>query len=488
MHIYDITKDSGYKYDPLTPPGLCGAIIKDINPQAKRPQPRLSALAALQIVSCASAPAMKTPSGAKTNLYTIGIAPSCSGKEVGQAYIKEALGNLKIMVSPKPPSDKSVNRTLLAGDGRAVYLIDEVQSFFAAMDPANKAPAYLAGIGETFLQLYTQQRRSFDILELREAEQEVKDEKRSIDKDAKAEGIASGSSEYNRRMAEAEKKLQVMQQGIENPFVALAGYSTPLEMKKVFSVRNFESGQAGRFLVVCGDDDRGMMEFIDNAPEKVVVSATIMGALNRIHASPVVGCIQYADQAAKDAAKEIHYRIEEMRNDPELGAVMARAMEMISRVFSVIAVGDGGKVKCEHVWWATHFVIESVIDAWSAYVGNTLEVDVGVEARWQELLNKIAYMAKNSTLDAPLYKSKIIEAVFRAKKSKLNTIVNNAYPMDKPGGKKYIVDMALMEMLKAGAINIEGANKVSKMNLSTIDSIQVPAQFHELFKYAFGGR
>ena len=106
--IYSITDGIDIDYDITRPPGVAGAIVNDINRQAFRDQKRLSVLSAMQILSCVSAPSLRTPFGGKSSLYTVGIAPTASGKDIGMKYTKKALKSIGIPVYQKLPSAKSI--------------------------------------------------------------------------------------------------------------------------------------------------------------------------------------------------------------------------------------------------------------------------------------------------------------------------------------------------------------------------------------------
>ncbi len=476
--IYSITDGIDIDYDITRPPGVAGAIVNDINRQAFRDQKRLSVLSALQILSCVSAPKLTTPFGGKCNLYTIGIAPTASGKDIGMKYTKHALSAVGVAAYQKIPSAKSINKVLIDGDGVAVYIIDEVHGFFSSLDDP-RSPVYLKEIGESILNLYTDDKRTFDILEKRETKKENQEAKKTIDKDCRDTGIVLGSGEHKRRVEEVDLTLNTILSGISMPFCALSGYSTPDNMRQLFSAKNFESGLSGRLLVVVGDEEVSRMEFRINR-DSVKIDERISQHLSALK-NKRFGKAQFLDQQAINAAEDCHNRFELYVNDQDVGSIARRSAELLSRVYTVLSVGDGGKIKREHVYWSFMFVCESFLDVWLRYRANVNEADNSYDARWAEIKDKISLKLKGSTVPKPVYKSKIVETVFRSKKSKLNTLVKNAFPTDFESGKAMIIDIALAELMMNGAVNVEGGNKVSVMDAKKFPSTQAPRKFIDIY-------
>lgn len=476
--IYSITDGIDIDYDITRPPGVAGAIVNDINRQAFRDQKRLSVLSALQILSCVSAPSLRTPFGSKGSLYTVGIAPTASGKDIGMKYTKKALKSIGIPVYQKIPSAKSINKVLIDSDGVAVYVLDEVHEFFDALDNS-RSPAYLKEIGGSMLNLYTDDDRSFDILEKREAKKEAQEAKKAIEKECRDTGIVLGSGEHKRRIEEVDLTLNKILNGINMPFFAMSGYSTPDNMRQLFSAKNFESGLSGRLLIVVGDEEVSRMEFRINR-DSVKVDERISQHLSALK-NKRFGKAQFFDQQAIDAAKDCHDRFELHVNDQDIGSIARRSAELLSRVYTVLSVGDGGKIKREHVYWSFMFVCESFLDVWLRYRANVNEADNSYDARWAEIKDKISIKLKGSTVPKPVYKSKIVEALFRSKKSKLNTLVKNAFPTDFESGKAMIINIALAELMMNGAVNVEGGSKVSVMDAKKFPSTQAPRKFIDIY-------
>lgn len=473
--IVDGVDDFGY--DILNPPGLAKLIVDDINKQAYRAQPRLSMLAALQIIAGVCAPNLLTPQASKTNLITMGVCLSGGGKDIGQQYMKALFGKLSIQVYSGIPSSQSISKSLLDTNGRAIYVIDEIQSLFGSMD-GKSAPAYLRNIGNEMMSLYTDSIKKFNYLEIKGVKTEVEEDVKKETKKMKDEGISFGGGEYTRRMAEIMKRVDEVTSGIQNPYFAVAGYSTPQKLASIFSQENIESGLIGRMLVVIGSDERARAE-LKKYREKLTINTNVISGVARLK-DLSLGQINFDCDETFEYAKKLNDRLEDHINDGELGSVMARAWNLIERVSTVLAAGDGGKVKIIHIKWAFITVCNSIFDLWTMHRSNASQEEDGFESRWFELRDRIIQCVRGKGFSDAIPKSKIIEKIFRSKKSRLYSVIQIAYPTDTKRGCTDVVNDCLTELLAAGVIDMNGKS-FFQMNLSKADDVGPSKAFISVF-------
>ena len=457
-------------FDITKAPGLAGAITEDINKQAIREQNRLSVLAALHIISAMCAPWGKTPRGMKMNLITVGIAPTGSGKDIGQQYIKKALSVNKVMVNGRIPSMQSIGKTLLENNGVAVYVIDEAHGFFDGM-VNDRAPQYQREVGSEMLSVYSDRLKMFSVVDARGVKEDAEKEKLRIMKELRDEGVPEGSPEVDNRLRDVIKRIEMVEMGITDPFFSLAAYSTPAKLEKIFCEENMESGLAGRVIFVRAPDERASSEFADGYTLNIDNAITMQ--LHKLKSSGSFRT-KWADKQARDYAQKIHGAFETIINDQAIGSVATRGFELVEKVASVLAAGDGFAVTKEHLSWAFQFVVESITDTWSSYRVNDASGSDGWDARWQELVDRVIRALANTSAEKPTTLSAITQRVFRGKKQRLSKLAQAAYPADVAKGQREIVLMGIEAMLHYGVINKDG-QRIYLWKPELVDTI-VPLQ------------
>lgn len=477
MNIFSILKEVELgEYDISNAPGLVGEICHDINQQAVRSQPRLAVLSALHIVSSVAAPLSKSPSGLKLNLITVGVAPTGSGKDVGQQYMKKALSVMKVKVNGRIPSAQSIGRTLIDNSGVAIYLVDEAHGLFDAM-VNERAPQYQREIGSEILSAYTDRHKVFSIVDTKGIKEEAEKEASSIKKDARDEGITDNSPELGNRLAAVTRKIEMVENGIRDPFFSLAAYSTPGKLEKIFCEENIESGLAGRVIFVRAPDLRATSTF--GVKRNLEVASQISFAMSKIRMANGIS-VDWISADAFEYARRIHGAFETLINDHQIGSVATRGYELVERIASIIAIGDGGKIKREHMSWAFQFVTESIVDTWSSTKANESQGDDGWHARWSELLDKAVRQLIGSTAQKPVYMSSICQNIFKSKKSRLFKLLSAAYPANLSAGAKEMVTMALEQLLAAGVVDKDGS-KIWLYQPETIDNVKPSQRFIDMY-------
>jgi len=477
MSIFEVSKGIDLlPYDITKAPGLAGRITNDINAQANRLQPRLAVLSALHIISCACCPHSRSPRGMKLNLITVGIAPTGSGKDIGIQYMKKALSINGISVEGQINSAQLIGKTLIHNNGMAFFVIDEAHNMFDAM-VSPRAPQYQREIGGEVLSVYSDRLKMFSLVVAKNIKEDVEKERLLIKKVCKDEGIVEGSPEEDSRLEKVKRKIDMVEKGITDPFFSLAAYSTPANLEKIFCAENMDSGLAGRVIFVRAPEERAEAQFVEYS--KMEICADVSLGVAKLKSRGGI-TVTWHGQDAVDLAKKIHYAFEKIRNDGSIGAVATRGFELVEKVASIIALGDGGAIKVEHLSWAFQFILESITDTWASSRVNESQDDDGWHARWTELSDKVVRVLIGTTSASPVSASQIVQRVFRSKKSRLYKLCSAAYPADIERGKKEFVRMALTQMLSIGAVDKDGS-KFWLFSPENIEKMQPSQEFVDVY-------
>jgi hypothetical protein len=153
----------------LIVPGLVGDIAAHITASAIFPQPILALAAALAFCGALFGRKVATPSDIRTNIYTMGVADSASGKEHARKAIKRLaaiIDAIAFIGAEKIASDQGLF-ALLNEQPSCVCLLDEFGRTLRVLNN-DRAPAHLQQLVTTLLEL-TGSADSF-IMEKRRAE------------------------------------------------------------------------------------------------------------------------------------------------------------------------------------------------------------------------------------------------------------------------------------------------------------------------------
>ena len=113
-------------------PGLVGQIVTWLNRTARNPSPTLNLGAALSYVGALAGRRYEGPTGLRSNVYIVGLAPSGFGKEHPRAGVKSlanASGTLAKFFGGNKISSSSALRNRVKQNPSLVYMIDEFGGF-----------------------------------------------------------------------------------------------------------------------------------------------------------------------------------------------------------------------------------------------------------------------------------------------------------------------------------------------------------------------
>ena len=145
-----------YDHLCLEIPGLIGDLIQHNLRTAFYPLPELALAGALSLMSVLTGGKVAYR-GARTNLYSMGLAPSGAGKDHSRKL------NRKILLHAGAPEVCGPERigshagivTAMAGNWRTLFQIDEIGMLFATMKSAGKQAPHLANISSVLMQIYS---------------------------------------------------------------------------------------------------------------------------------------------------------------------------------------------------------------------------------------------------------------------------------------------------------------------------------------------
>lgn len=341
--------------------GLANDIYKYLVETAKRQRPELYPFAVLHILAMVGKH-RENVLGVKTNLMTLGIAPTAAGKEHPQQVTRTLLIEQKYghFLFGDIGSHKDIIVNLLESDGTCLYIVDEVHSLFKSMK-SHKAESYETKMEKEILSAYTSNHYLFRGIDKRDNDKYLKlHEDATSNRDA----AQTESDEYKRFEALANKykrQSDYLINGLPNPRISLMGHSTPDNLDNFVSKANIASGLLGRMLIVrCGDNVNPLYEANLTKSQLTDKQKSISEKLQQIKASNEIINITV------DARKYLNdciawYDDEPQRNHSELSGVYCRAPEHLKKIACILGASSG-EITIQDVK-AAFWIVENSITA-----------------------------------------------------------------------------------------------------------------------------
>lgn len=381
------------------PPGLPGRIVKYIRDGAHRELTGGAySVMALQCIAIAAS-GLKGYSGGKTSLITIILALSGSGKERAQSVIKGILTEAGRKVYGDIRSDKDVIMTTMYDAGRAAYIVDEAHKFL--VQPKNSSSSYAANISTTLMELATTDNFKPARNHVGEVETSIRNSLSRLEKEKLTleECISHCNPEYDgakikqyelqiekklSRIATEESALHMLETGIPNPCLNLAGSSTPGKLSQMVNTDNIDSGLLARAIVVdCGETrarlnmqltgvDVSMLNIQERneiireisliaADADIAMRSDSEREFNGEH--PVMEVTATDEAIAAIDLIKIHYDQDRYRNHEQIGSMYARIAERVQSLSSLMAFGNvkDGKatIELEFVHYSLALIVKS---------------------------------------------------------------------------------------------------------------------------------
>lgn len=364
------------KVDIDNPPGLAGRIVDYIRAGAHRELTGGAySVMALQCIAIAAS-GLKCYGGGKTSLITIILALSGSGKERAQSVIKSILTEAGRKVYGDIRSDKDVIMTTMYDAGRAAYIVDEAHKFL--IQPKNSSSSYAANISTTLMELATTDNFKPARNHVGEVETSIRNslarlekEKLSLDEcighcnpeydQAKIKQYELQAAKKDERIAIETSALHMLETGIPNPCLNLAGSSTPGKLSQMVNTDNIDSGLLARAIVVdCGETrsrlnmkltgiDVSLLNIHDRNDiirDIALIAAdadkAMQGDIEREFNgdAPCMEIIATPDAVEAIDLIKMHYDQDRYRNHEQIGSMYARIAERVQSLSSLMAFGN----------------------------------------------------------------------------------------------------------------------------------------------------
>ncbi len=328
--------------DLLQPVGLLGDIVSFINRGARKPQPLLAVGAALTFCGTLFGQKIRDEWNLRTNIYALGVAESCSGKDHARKAIKEICYNAGIMEDilggEKVTSEAAIMQRVEEFPN-TLFLWDEIGLMFARLKHKNASSAQ-TGIIPFLMELFTS-----------------------------ANTMITG-----KQYADRQRK------SIDQPNVSIYGTTVPRTFYDGLTSVEIEGGLLGRFLVFCSTNDDPDTNYesstIQQVPEEIIKKCQEWVTLRIPPPPDTPELISRMDKTWQitvptnlEAQKILAAFGRDMRKKRKkaLGegsaqaALWGRGEEHARRVALIVATGDAmtpekACIEKEHANWACQFI------------------------------------------------------------------------------------------------------------------------------------
>lgn len=429
--------------DLLRPPGFVGEVCKWVNEQTLFPRDSLSVAVALQAISnIVGLRYTDDVDGVTANLFTICVAGSATGKESALqslGALHKAAG-ISAAVAGSIKSEQEIVRNLTEHQA-ALYVIDEFGLTLKKI--TNSKEAYHEGVIAMLMAAYSKANSFMQLTgdTKRDVRKELLGMIKSGRKAISENEDPTGS--IQRGIPKLERALQMINEGLEKPYVSMIGFTTPVTFEQLVTPEQSTNGFIGRAIIVTeketnprakkGFKKKPMSDRMQMSLSSLYDGHTLDGdnyrieyyderAVIRTEAEAVVMLDQVADWAWEKA--EMH------KQKTGFEAIPRRAREMVSKLSLILAV-PGGIRTAEHVRWAYAFIERDIREKTMLAYANEVEADNPEEA----LKTKIMTLLSDDHSET----GGVIVGKFRAIERKT----------------KGIVQKALDALVKSGALQVE---------------------------------
>ncbi|EHT8816909.1 hypothetical protein KYT24_004359 [Salmonella enterica] len=293
----------------------------------------------------------------KTAMMTITMAESGSGKEAPQDFTKEVMNSMGYLrhIKNKPRSDKSIIDGVIAGNGAVGYLIDEAHALLESAKSFNSSE-HKKAIPDLITELYTANRLMLSDLHSRNLAKDAESlaleaERKNTEIEKK---IADGISPNTAFMVKQRQRIQEMrtraerwadwaENGIPQPCACFNMFSTPIKMDKYLNTADTEAGLLPRILVLRAGNRRPGRE---DTEEFNVFDPYFRELQNKLADIANSDRTQNPWVVEPDALKVFmdiweYFDHPDILNAPETGAINTRAVEITTRLASLMALDTG---------------------------------------------------------------------------------------------------------------------------------------------------
>lgn len=361
--------------DLLRPPGFVGELAHWIGQQPRRPREHLAVAAALVSVgNIIGLNYIDEHTGVTGNLFCFCVAGSGTGKEA----IQQAMADIHQVAGLSPAchgtikSEQEIMRNIAMRHQAAFYIIDELGTLFQKIKNAmdRGGASYLEGIIGLLMSAYSKANGTMLISgDLREEIRQGLSREIAMMRKLRDERDERFSEDVLIRL---EQQIKAIDRGLVNPFLSIAGFTTPETFYACVNKSNATNGFFGRSLLFIEHETvpKFRNDHQTTAMTEAMQNAIILLASNG-HMDMMGRRIEQtheripipSTQDARDAMRAIRIWLDE-KADAEKGASGLEAMylrcyELIAKV-AFIAAAPSGLQTLEHVQYAFSLVLRDI--------------------------------------------------------------------------------------------------------------------------------
>lgn len=362
--------------DLRRPPGFVGELTQWINDQCLYPRENLAVAAALTAVSSLAGMRHYDALDDMTpNMIAFCVAGSGTGKEaVQQAYLKiMRVAGIQGAVHGGFKSEQELLRNLIRHQA-ALYSVDELGLVLRKLENASKrgGASYLEGLVGLVMSVYSKANGFLPITgDLKEEIREHLRRELSKAEKQKDELPADSSADSKREkiqrvcdsLADALKKID---DGLENPYLNIIGYTTPVTFNDLMGFEMATNGFMARAMIF--DDletnpkrKRGFIKrSMDSGMESAIQNLYAPGRFDMLDSGARVEYVgKLTAIPTTDDGQEIlcqvyehfHGLADQHKGDTGLEAIPRRGYEIAAKASLILALPEGVRT-AEHIRWA----------------------------------------------------------------------------------------------------------------------------------------
>lgn len=373
--------------DLLRPPGFVGELAEWINSQCLYSRESLAVATALQIVSnSAGMRYYDELNGITPNLMCFCVAGSGTGKEsVLKAYAESMkAAGLSAALYGSFKSEQELYRNLLRHQG-AYYAIDELGIHLSKIKNAAKkgGATYLEGLLGAVMSTFTKADSYLPITG------DLKEEMRvAISKEIASTNkqLEDGETTFLlKKLDSLERQQKSIEQGIENPFLSILGFTTPSTFDALFDYEQATNGFLSRALLFreLETNPRRKEKF-----RKLKMNERMRSKLQNLFSPGAFDAEEFAHRIEYTADKQpiptteeaeilldesynyFWQLAEEHKETSGLEAIPRRGYEMVAKISMVLSIPEGVRTG-EHVKWAAALAKKDMMSKLALAQSNT---------------------------------------------------------------------------------------------------------------------
>ena len=359
--------------DLKKPPGFTGKVVEWINHGAHYPRRNLAVIAALTAIgNIAGLKYRDDISGITTNLLSICIAGTGTGKDWIIAAMKEIISSsgMGAACCGDMKSKQEVIRNLIEHQA-AFYIKDEIGEIMRSIENAKKSgnAAYLEGITGEIMSIFTKANTSLQVGGdiKRDMIKAMQIQMASIAKIMEEQGDESGR--YRSRMDSMMPLYESISRdgSLPKPFLSLLGCTTMEAFEGSINVEVVKNGLLNRTIIVEENDTNPKYNTqcqrtpfpYDYELLNIGGSGVFPSASDRIENYEEPQKISTNIEAKKMLLMIMDWQWEYAEYHKEhtgYESLARRAYEFISKVSTILAIGDGAVRTSEHIKWAAAYI------------------------------------------------------------------------------------------------------------------------------------